>query len=121
VEGEGDVVLVAGGNSGVAVYDLFMGRELNPRVHGFFDLKQFCELYPGLIAWVLLNLGCVHPRPVVLVGCAARSRGSTGLEACPHAQPGSPDPWDATSCHNAAPLGSWASSGGTAGVTAGDR
>jgi len=53
-------MLAAGGNSGVAVYDLFMGRELNPRVHGFFDLKEFCELYPGLIAWVLLNLGCAH-------------------------------------------------------------
>ena len=43
----------------MAVYDFFMGRELNPRVGaGSFDLKEFCELYPGLIAWVMLNLGC---------------------------------------------------------------
>jgi hypothetical protein len=47
----------AGGNSGVWIYDFFMGRELNPRV-GSFDLKEFCELYPGLIGWVMLNLGC---------------------------------------------------------------
>lgn len=36
-----------------------MGRELNPRAwHGHVDLKEFCELYPGLIAWVLINLAC---------------------------------------------------------------
>eukprot|EP00241_Pyramimonas_parkeae_P006341 CAMPEP_0114241128 /NCGR_PEP_ID=MMETSP0058-20121206/9472_1 /TAXON_ID=36894 /ORGANISM="Pyramimonas parkeae, CCMP726" /LENGTH=424 /DNA_ID=CAMNT_0001353643 /DNA_START=11 /DNA_END=1285 /DNA_ORIENTATION=+ len=52
-------LLADGGTSGVALYDFFMGRELNPRV-GSFDLKEFCELYPGLIAWVMLNLGCAH-------------------------------------------------------------
>lgn len=36
-------------------YDFFIGRELNPRIGGL-DLKEFCELYPGLIAWTLLNL-----------------------------------------------------------------
>ena len=36
-----------------------MGRELNPRI-GAFDLKEFCELYPGLIGWVLLNLAMAH-------------------------------------------------------------
>eukprot|EP00927_Polykrikos_kofoidii_P021972 TRINITY_DN20650_c0_g1_i1.p1 TRINITY_DN20650_c0_g1~~TRINITY_DN20650_c0_g1_i1.p1 ORF type:complete len:464 (+),score=54.35 TRINITY_DN20650_c0_g1_i1:112-1503(+) len=45
-----------GGNSGNAVYDFFIGRELNPRI-GSFDLKEFCELRPGLIGWVALNLG----------------------------------------------------------------
>ncbi|XP_006871199.1 PREDICTED: lamin-B receptor [Chrysochloris asiatica] len=42
-------------SSGNAVYDFFIGRELNPRV-GAFDLKYFCELRPGLIGWVLINL-----------------------------------------------------------------
>eukprot|EP01047_Picozoa_sp_COSAG01_P007592 COSAG01_NODE_290_length_19382_cov_22.903801_4_plen_228_part_00 len=49
-----------------------MGRELNPRLPSLlpwrrdtdagglseaFDLKVFCELRPGLIGWVLINLG----------------------------------------------------------------
>ncbi|MBZ3876415.1 Lamin-B receptor [Sciurus carolinensis] len=42
-------------NSGNAVYDFFIGRELNPRI-GTFDLKYFCELRPGLIGWVVINL-----------------------------------------------------------------
>ncbi|XP_058131266.1 delta(14)-sterol reductase LBR [Dasypus novemcinctus] len=42
-------------NSGNAVYDFFIGRELNPRI-GTFDLKYFCELRPGLIGWVFINL-----------------------------------------------------------------
>ncbi|KAM9211870.1 delta(14)-sterol reductase LBR [Dugong dugon] len=42
-------------SSGNAVYDFFIGRELNPRI-GAFDLKYFCELRPGLIGWVLINL-----------------------------------------------------------------
>jgi hypothetical protein len=33
-------------------------RELNPRLMaGTFDLKVFCELTPGLIGWLLLDLG----------------------------------------------------------------
>lgn len=32
------------------------GRELNPRI-GTFDLKEFCELRPGLIGWAVINLG----------------------------------------------------------------
>jgi hypothetical protein len=67
-----------GGNSGVAVYDVFMGRELNPRLHGFFDLKQWCELYPGLIAWVLLNLGCV---PTLACQFGLHCAPALGLEA----------------------------------------
>eukprot|EP00746_Dinoflagellata_sp_MGD_P004392 gnl/MRDRNA2_/MRDRNA2_108460_c0_seq1.p1 gnl/MRDRNA2_/MRDRNA2_108460_c0~~gnl/MRDRNA2_/MRDRNA2_108460_c0_seq1.p1 ORF type:complete len:466 (+),score=60.91 gnl/MRDRNA2_/MRDRNA2_108460_c0_seq1:66-1463(+) len=49
--------LAAGGQTGNVVYDFFIGRELNPRV-GSLDLKQFCELRPGLIGWVALNLSC---------------------------------------------------------------
>ncbi|XP_032145290.1 delta(14)-sterol reductase LBR isoform X5 [Sapajus apella] len=41
--------------NGNAVYDFFIGRELNPRI-GTFDLKYFCELRPGLIGWVVINL-----------------------------------------------------------------
>ena len=63
-EGKGDgarrrrpPLLAAGGNSGNRVYDFFMGRELNPRsLGGTFDWKEFCELRPGLIGWMVLNL-----------------------------------------------------------------
>ncbi|XP_007481543.1 delta(14)-sterol reductase LBR [Monodelphis domestica] len=43
------------GKSGNIIYDFFIGRELNPRI-GHFDLKYFCELRPGLIGWVVINL-----------------------------------------------------------------
>jgi lamin-B receptor len=59
--------LVESGNSGIAVYDFFLGRELNPRI-GPVDLKFFCELRPGLIGWVLLDIGCVAE-------CMARNPG----------------------------------------------
>ena len=45
----------AQGSSGVAVYDFFVGRLLNPRVLGV-DLKFLCELRPGLVGWLLLDL-----------------------------------------------------------------
>ena len=47
-------LLSLGGNSENAIYDWFMGRELNPRV-GQFDWKIFCEMRPGLIGWVFIN------------------------------------------------------------------
>ena len=35
-----------------------MGRELNPRIlGGTFDLKEFCELRPGLFGWLIINIG----------------------------------------------------------------
>ena len=49
-------LLAAGGQTGNAVYDFFIGRALNPRI-GMLDLKVACELRPGLIGWMLLNLG----------------------------------------------------------------
>lgn len=56
---ENPVLLAAHGDSGCAAYDFFMGRELNPRFSfSRFDWKEFCELYPGLIGWVVLDLGC---------------------------------------------------------------
>ena len=51
-------LLAKPGNTGIRVYDFFMGRELNPRIYNF-DLKYFCELRPGLIGWVCLNLGAL--------------------------------------------------------------
>jgi hypothetical protein len=30
--------------------------ELNPRI-GSLDLKEFCELRPGLIGWCVINIG----------------------------------------------------------------
>ena len=49
-------LLAKGGDTGYALYDFFMGRELNPRIFGSFDLKEFCELYPGLIGWVVIDV-----------------------------------------------------------------
>ncbi|KAI9822049.1 MAG: erg24, C-14 sterol reductase [Thelocarpon impressellum] len=55
--------LAAGGFSGNLIYDWFIGRELNPRVTlpfiGAVDIKEFCELRPGMLGWILLNLAFV--------------------------------------------------------------
>ena len=60
--------LAPGGHSGNIVYDFFIGRELNPRIElPFFplassstiDLKIFCEMRPGLLGWMILNLSNV--------------------------------------------------------------
>ena len=52
-----DTLLAKGGCSGYAVYDFYMGRELNPRsFSNSFDWKEFCELRPGLILWLIINL-----------------------------------------------------------------
>ncbi|KAL8863613.1 MAG: hypothetical protein Q9178_000295 [Gyalolechia marmorata] len=55
--------LAAGGHSGNLIYDWFIGRELNPRITfpviGAIDIKAFCELRPGMLGWVLLNLAFV--------------------------------------------------------------
>jgi hypothetical protein len=58
-------LLAQGGNSGVMVYDFWMGRELNPRLWGI-DIKEFCELYPGMIGWGLLNLAFAYQQWVTL-------------------------------------------------------
>ncbi|KAI3438180.1 hypothetical protein D9Q98_000617 [Chlorella vulgaris] len=52
-------VLAKGGNTGRPLYDFFIGRELNPRLGGF-DIKEFCEVYPGLIGWVVIDLAMAH-------------------------------------------------------------
>lgn len=51
-----EALLATGGNTGYHIYDFFIGRELNPRI-GTFDLKEFCELRPGLIGWLAINIG----------------------------------------------------------------
>ncbi|MCJ1432081.1 erg24, C-14 sterol reductase [Xylographa pallens] len=52
--------LAVGGHSGNLIYDWFIGRELNPRItlpfFGEIDIKVFCELRPGMLGWVLLDL-----------------------------------------------------------------
>ncbi|ORY95830.1 ergosterol biosynthesis ERG4/ERG24 [Syncephalastrum racemosum] len=48
-------LLALGGNTGNALYDYVIGRELNPRI-GEFDIKFFTELRPGLIGWIMLNV-----------------------------------------------------------------
>ncbi|TID31055.1 hypothetical protein CANINC_000299 [Pichia inconspicua] len=52
-------ILSVNGNSGNPIFDWFIGRELNPRI-GEWDIKLFCELRPGLLLWLLLNLSCVQ-------------------------------------------------------------
>ncbi|KAI7865954.1 ergosterol biosynthesis ERG4/ERG24 [Spinellus fusiger] len=49
-------LLALGGNTGNALYDFMIGRELNPRI-GDFDIKFFTELRPGMIGWLIINLG----------------------------------------------------------------
>jgi len=46
-------------HAGHGVYDFFIGRELNPRL-GSLDLKEFCELYPGLIGWLLIDIAMAY-------------------------------------------------------------
>lgn len=52
--------LAAGGHTGNMLYDWFIGRELNPRVtlpiFGEVDIKSWCELRPGLLLWLILDL-----------------------------------------------------------------
>lgn len=57
--GSRERILSINGNSGNAFYDWFIGRELNPRISSW-DIKLFCELRPGLLLWLLINLSCVH-------------------------------------------------------------
>lgn len=57
--------LAAGGQSGNMLYDWFIGRELNPRITlpliGELDLKQWLELRPGMLGWVVMNWAwCMH-------------------------------------------------------------
>ncbi|KND04700.1 uncharacterized protein SPPG_08843 [Spizellomyces punctatus DAOM BR117] len=63
----GQILLAKGGNSGYPIYDFWMGRELNPRLWGWFDLKYFCELRPGLVGWSVLNV-CLACRQWVNLG-----------------------------------------------------
>ena len=52
-------MLAKGGNTGNALYDFFIGRELNPRV-GSLDLKYFNELRPGLLQWGIYNIAFAY-------------------------------------------------------------
>lgn len=52
-------LLAVGGNSGNHVFDWYIGRELNARL-GDFDMKLFCEMRPGLLLWVVINLAMAH-------------------------------------------------------------
>jgi hypothetical protein len=66
------------GSSSYPWYDFWMGRELNPRIGAMFDLKEFCELYPGLIGWAVINL-CMAHRQYVLMGRITNSMVLTNL------------------------------------------
>lgn len=48
------------GSSRHWLYNFFMGRELNPRV-GQLDLKEFCELYPGLSGACVVRACGIQP------------------------------------------------------------
>jgi len=55
--------LAPGGHSGNMLYDWFIGRELNPRVVlpliGEIGIKDFCELRPGLLGWLLMDFSFI--------------------------------------------------------------
>lgn len=59
-----------GGDTESAFYNFFIGRELNPRL-GRLDIKHFVELYPGLIGWLLIDIGALAKQQQV------------GLSFCP--------------------------------------
>ncbi|EGW32788.1 uncharacterized protein SPAPADRAFT_60137 [Spathaspora passalidarum NRRL Y-27907] len=58
-KGTHERILSVNGNTRNPIYDWFIGRELNPRI-GTWDIKLFCELRPGMLLWLLINLSCVH-------------------------------------------------------------
>lgn len=64
-KGTKERILASGGNTGNALYDWFIGRELNPRI-GPWDIKLFCELRPGMLLWLLLNLSSMHHQHLTL-------------------------------------------------------
>ncbi len=55
--------LAGGGHTGNLMYDWFIGRELNPRVTvpliGEIDIKEFMELRPGMLGWMLFNFAFI--------------------------------------------------------------
>lgn len=68
-----DVIWMVGIDAGHHLYDFFIGRELNPRI-GSFDLKEFCELYPGLIGWLIIDLGMLQKQWQVRCSCFFRQK-----------------------------------------------
>lgn len=56
-------LLAAGGTSGNMLYDWYIGRELNPRITlpllGEIDIKEFMELRPGMLGWMLMNFAFI--------------------------------------------------------------
>ena len=61
--------LAKGGQSGNIIYDFFIGRELNPRIDlprslpviggQTLDIKAFCEMRPGMVGYIILNLAFI--------------------------------------------------------------
>ena len=49
--------------TGNIVYDWFMGRELNPTISiptiGVVDIKSWCEIRPGILGWIILDLAYI--------------------------------------------------------------
>lgn len=66
-------LLALGGNTGNALYDYMIGRELNPRI-GEFDIKFFTELRPGLIGWVMIDV-CFAVKQYLDLGRVTNSMG----------------------------------------------
>ncbi|TFK97921.1 ERG4/ERG24 ergosterol biosynthesis protein [Pterulicium gracile] len=73
-------LLALGGNSGNSIYDFYIGRSLNPSL-GSLDIKQFNELRPGLILWVLIDI-CMVCEQAVRRGVYRNVTDSLWLVAC---------------------------------------
>ena len=74
----GNKILAKGGDTGYFLYDFFIGRELNPRI-GSLDLKEFCELRPGLIGWFVINLGMACKQFALREAASATHTGSISV------------------------------------------
>lgn len=70
-----------GAQTDSGAFNFWMGRPLNPRVGGV-DLKEFCELYPGLMGWMLLNLAMAHKQFTSTGDVRARGVHATLHEPC---------------------------------------
>jgi len=55
--------LAPGGTHGNIMYDWYIGREMNPRINvpliGEIDIKSWCELRPGMLGWIILDLAFI--------------------------------------------------------------
>ena len=60
--------------SGSAVYDFYMGIELNPRFGPLWDWKLFHNGRPGIVAWTLMYVGYDDTQSSTAIACLFTSQ-----------------------------------------------